>query len=511
MELFTKKPKDTLSPALLLDPYRNRKYLFEKNKITRPGKLKSIQKVFKLSYVQTKDVIIETVTISVNIPQEDLRSVIELKIFEELDLDPTIEYTIDFLEIPSSHPEKERKFLVFITENKILEETYQKFIKEFRHINHIVPLPLLFRTLYTHNILDSQEIHVFIYFHKSDAVLALYMKGYLIYAKALRYSFMEIAERLSELTGQNVSVDSVEETIYKYGLKLNDLDLLQHYMQVFSEIFMHINDILIYIKRAYKIDIIDKLFISSYMGPIKGIEEYAQTYLAQESYDFTLFDYGVESEEDILDDFIYLLALTALDIQQKYIVYPNLSIYRPPLPLLKRPSGKLLLISAASVVTALAFPIYQLLLGYKYQFDAHLLEKRYQSIHQERIALEAQIKNLQNQIAQKEKQVQHERELLNKKMALLNRVYDKKVNYLMKGKTIADLSQKLVQFKIHALEIDNNATHFDLNVTANSDKYITSFVRHLSEKTSYYVVLDSIEKVDVNSTIYTSILRVDVQ
>ncbi len=507
-----RKKREKFLSYITINPYAHTFFECKDGVIKKLSFPKFNKKNFYISYLATKDLIITKLDISRNIPEEDLRDVIELKIYEELELDQTIEYKIDFVEIPTPLHEKERKFQVFVSEPQIIKETFEPITKKIPYIDSIVPAPMLFAPLYHQNILDSQEVHLFIYFQSDDAFLSIYAQGNLLYAKSLKYSFKDIAQRLTELKGKEVSVDEVVKNIANYGVKLPDLDELQFYMQVFSEIFMHINDILIYAKRANNIEVIDKIFIGSEIGFIKGIEEYSQTYLAKEAYDFQ-FDYGISSNEPYIEDLHYLLALIAIDIDKNHAPYPNFTLFKRPPPFFKRPSGELVLATAAGLILALAYPAYNLFMTYKYRYDTAILQKSYPAIHAQRVALESNIKHLKKEIADMQKKIANKTQELKRREKILQAIYDKKVNYIMKAATLADLTQDLAKNKIKTIAIENNQSLFDFNVTATDEKRITQFIKYIYDNKydRYDIAIEDINKTDPNSTVYCSDIKVVVK
>ena len=505
--------KDLFKKYVTIDAYNKEFFICENNTLKSFKNPKFHPKNFYISYLQTKDTIITTIEVSKNIPYEDLRNVVEIRAYEELDLDPAVEYKIDYHEIPTPIHEKNIKLQLFITEPQIIEEVFTDIVKKINFIDYIIPLPLLFKPLYTQELLDHAEIHLFIYFQKEDALFALYSEGSLVYAKSLKYSFNEIAQRLSELKGEPVDVNSVIQTLAKDGLKIEDLDEMQYYMQVFSEVFMHINDVLIYVKRANNIEIINKIFISSDIGYIKGIEEYSHTYLAQEAYELH-FEYPCSAANGIyVNDLHFLMALCADDILHKFESYPNFTIYKRLPPLLKRPSGELIVVTLATLLLSLAYPFYNILITYKLRHDVAILKKEYPIIHTKRVSLEQKINQLKEEIANLQQQIAQQQQQLNRRKKILNQIYDKKVNYILKAKTLADLSQDLVKYKIKAISIDNNESRFDFNITSIDNKNITQFIKYIAQQKShqYEITTQEINKTDINSTVYFSKIEVQVK
>ena len=510
-DIWSEMKKDQQTSIVTINPYSNVKYVCDEN-IIKKFTSRFTKKNFYISFLSTKDFIVTQIDISKNIPEEDLQDVLELKAYEELDLDQTIEYKIDYFEKPSLASDKERHFLVFVTEPKIIDETFKNIRSTIPYIDYILPAPLLLKTLYTHEILENSNTDLFIYIQKNDAFLALYQLGTLIYSKSLKYSFEDIAERLSELTEQNISAHDVMKDLEREGLKISDLDKLQYYMQIFSELFMHINDVLIYAKRSNNIDIIDHIYFSSEIGFIKGIEEYCQTYLTQEAYDFA-FDYDCESQEPFVEDLHYLMALSAKDILYKDIAYPNFTIFPKPAPFFKRPSGELTLLIIGAIVAGSIYPLYNYFLGFKYKYEALVMHEKYPKIHSERVRLETRINQLKKELTDVKKKVALKKQEFQKSQEILNQIYNKKVNYIMKGVTIADLSQDLVKHKLLLNNLENNETKFDLNVTATDDKQITKFIKYISDNKyeRYDIETKEINKTSPQSGIYNSIIEVKIR
>ena len=504
-------PKDKKLSIVSINPYTNETYICIDDTIKKfTGRYN--KKNFYISFLNTKDFITTYIDISKNIPPEDIQDLIELKAYEELDLDQTVEYIVDYFEKPSLGSDKDRHFMVFAVEKKRVEATFEHMRTSIPYIDSILPSPLLFRTLYNNEILDGTNVDLFIYIQREDAFLAIYQHGLLIYSKSLKYSFEDMAERLSELTNQEITAYDVMKDLESEGLKIPDLDKLHLYMKVFSEFFMHINDVLIYAKRANNIETIDNIFFSSEIGFIEGFEEYCQTYLAHEAYGFN-FDYGCSSNEPFVEDLHYLLALTAKDILLSEAKYPNFTIFPKPAPFFKRPSGELTLIVVGGILLGSLYPAYNYIVGLKFKYEASTLSKRYPLIHAKRVALERKVTQLKKELEEIKHKSEEKQKSLQKSQQILNRIYDKKVHYVMKAKTIADLSQDLVKFKLLVNKIENNDTTFDFNLTATDDKQITKFIKHISDNKAdkYDISTNEISKTDLNGTLYNSIVEVKVK
>ncbi len=505
--------KKVFKRYLTINPYNDTFALVEKNRIKRLGSAKYYKNAFAISYLQTKDLILSEIEINKNILPQDMQDAIEIKAYEELDLDPSKEYIIKYVELPLPVTSKNKKVQLFITEKEKVTTVFEHIIKSVKYIDAITPIPLLFKPLYEKNLLSSLETHLFIYMQNDDVMLSLYKEGDFIYAKSLKYSFTYIADVLSKKAGEEISVEEITKMLEKEGVVLSDLDKQQEIMKIFSEMFMQINDIIIFAKRAYEIENINKIFISSDIGHIKGIEVYAQTYLATEAYDFS-FDYSFENSDRHIEDIHYLLAFCAKEIVEDELELPNLTIFPHPPPLFQRPSGELIVVTVLATALALSFPLYNVVLYYKYKWDVYTLQKEYKTIHHKKIALESKINTLRATIERINKLLKKNQEALRRREKVLQSIYDKKVHYTMKGVTLADLTQDIVRYKIKILSLQDTNKNIDFNITAIDNKNITKLIRYITQNKAekYDITTPGIEKMESNKTrVYFSTIKVKVK
>ena len=396
----------------------------------------------------------------------------------------------------------------------LLKERFNPLLQHVTHIDYIIPAPLLCKTLYTNSILNNDAIHLFLWFQNNDACITLYIQGEMYYFKSLRYSFGDIAQRLREITGKDIELKEVLAYLSHYGVRVHDLEQAQPYTQLFAEIFTHIHDVIIYIKRSFNIEHIDTIYFSSSIGFIPGIDEFAVTYLSQKIFDFS-FDYGIETDNISIHPFHILSALSLRDIIEKKEHYPNFSIFHKPPSLYRRPTGKLLIYTTIIFFLSILYPIYQTFIAYKYKYETALYQKKYTQIHAKRIAIENRINTLQSQMTQIQKHIMTLHSNMDRQLKLLQTIYDKKVHYIMKASTLSDLTQSMYPFHITTVAIDVNNTHFDFNVTAPHDRDITQFIKYITfiKGNRYHISTSQIKKIYTKTSypLYTSHLKVTIR
>jgi len=277
--MFLKKSssESTVKNVVTLNAYTGKSYAF-KNDLFKPlDKLSYNTSNFITSYVNNKDIITTTVHISRNIPEEDIADILDIKAYEELGLDQANTYIISSFEVENAG--EEREFHIFVAEPESLDELYLPLKEETKYIDLIVPAPLLYKSLYKKEILQDNHAHCFVYFMQNDTFVTIYANGQYLYSKSIEFSLEQIYDKYCESIGEKVDEKEFYTILESEGLKTTNNDYQQNFMKIFAEVFITINDIIIYAKRAFNLDTIDQMFIGSEKGPIIGLDDYSQNYL----------------------------------------------------------------------------------------------------------------------------------------------------------------------------------------------------------------------------------------
>ncbi len=510
--LFKREKENKKNPfrsIISINAYTNEYYLFSGNKFKKIDKLFYDKSNFTVSTLDTKDFISATIELSVNIPEEDMHDAIELKAYDEFDLDQTAEYIIRYIEIPELKTDKNRYFQIFVAEPKIIEEIFEPIQQTIKYIDYIYPKPLLLHNLYRRNIVEPYGVHGYLYFQKEDAFIALFKDGRYLYSKSMKFSFEHIYERFCEIYGERVDEEAFYNLLLTEGLKTSNYDYQDCLMKVFNEIFLHINDILIYSKRAFEIESIDLFYIGSEVGPLSGINEYAITYLGIESYDFD-FDYEIDtSSKEYIDQFHYLSIFEAL-YNMEGNQSPNFTLFFRPPPFLARRSGQFIVTTLVATIIALSFPIYY------FTYDAYIkisnkrLYKEEQELSKTVLAIQRKIASLESEKKKVVSLIRNEKTKFEKKKMILSAIYDKKVNYPMKAKIIVGFANDMSKFDVHTTKIVNDENRFVLSLVAKNENRITKLIKHLTN--SYRNIHTNIAKIskDKKTGMYYGDLEVTI-
>jgi len=451
------------STIISADPYQKNFYVSSLNGIVPIASPSFSKEQYAISFLNTKGFISALIGISKNVPDDDIHDALENKVYEELALDMAIEYTIHYIEAPSHISESDRFFHIFVVDPLTLEQEFTSVIESIKYIDQIIPVPLLLKSLYSKEIILSSNAHGFIYFQENDAFFTVYNEQEFVYTKSLKYSLRQIHERFCELLGEVVEFSTFQATLSSQGLHANNPEYQKSLLKLFGEIFLHVNDVITYTKRAFEIKQFETIYVGASCGLIDGLDEYAQTYLGLKSQPFD-FDYGFKTDGKSVDQIHQLMHLYArLESNERY--ESNFTIYHRPPPFAKRDSGKLILVTAAALAIALLYPGTYWALSYIEEFHYSLMNQEYEHVHIEKTSREAAINlRLANKnVAQ---------ELLNEqttaykqKQDTLIQIHDKKENYPMKAKILADFTHSFNQYgvKVISLSYRENNTSADEN------------------------------------------------
>ena len=506
----SKKSKSDIKHIVILDPYTDKKYIFKGDKLEPLNKLSFNKSNFITSYVSNKNIITATVHLSRSIPEEDVRDILDIKAYEDLGLDQNIDYVISYQEVNTTA--EEREFHLFVAQPDILETLFSPVKEQTKYLDLIIPAPLLYKTIYRREILQDNGVHCFVYFNTHDASVTFYNNGEYLYSKSIDFSLEQIYDKYCELVGEKIDEKEFFTLLASEGLKTTDNTYQQNLMKIFGEIFITINDIIIYIKRAFKLETVDHMFIGSVQGPIIGLDDYSENYLGLQSADFN-FDYHVSSNEWYTDQLQYLMLLSSLDYLEDEAAIVNLTMFPRPPSFLNRASGQFIVATVAAISLGLAYPLFYLVGSYandakiyalKIQNDKLVVESnKYKKILGEKKKI---ISGLDTQVANLSK-------IYNGKTKTLISIYDKKVHYRLKSGIFYTIADDLAKNDVHIDMLYTKENTLWLSLVSSNDRKLTELIKYISDK--HFDEIDAIDikliEKDPESTYYRGLLRVDLR
>nr|WP_321266001.1 hypothetical protein [uncultured Sulfurimonas sp.] len=480
---MSKKPDHSFSSVISVNPYKDTYLSGISSFLSQTNSPEYRKEQYAISYLNTRGFINSHISISKNIPQEDLHDAINNKVYDELALDQAITYQIQFIETFNSLDENHRNFQVFIIDPLTVEETFANVVSKIKYIDIIIPSPLLLKSLYEKEIIETSGAHCFLYFQENDAFITVYNEKEFLYTKSINYSFLQMHERFCELYGERIEYENFVDFFSTHSLKETNSDYKEYFIKLYKEIFANVNDILTYVKRAYELEKIQHIYVGAQIHTITKLDEISEVELGIKSSNFE-FNYGFESDGVYIDQLHALMHIyTTLPFENKYNC--NFTTYHRPPKFMQRESGKIILLSVASLVLAFMYPVTYWVLTYAQALQHDLLETEYTELHNIKITRQATIKNREVDKEKVSILLDKEKEDYAEKKATLIKIHDVKVNYPMKAKLLSILTKDLNKFDINVDSIsyseNTNQKAFVLNLVSQKDKKITHLIEYLTK------------------------------
>ena len=510
--MFSKKNGSTTQSAVnnivTINAYTEKNYIFKGDKLQPLKKLTFNKANFITSYLSHKDFITASTQVSRSIPQEDIADILEIKAYEELGLDQANDYVISSYEVDSAG--EEREFHLFVAESKILTDLFLPIKQETKYLDLITPVPLLYKALYRRDILNDIGIHCFVYFTQHDAFVTFYKDGEYLYSKSIEFSLEQIYDKFCEIEGEQVDKNEFFSVLETEGMKATDDKYQQNFMKIFGEVFITINDIIIYTKRAFQLDTIDHMYIGSLQGPIVGLDEYSHNYLGLPSADFN-FDYRIDNDEWYTDQLQYLMLLTSMEYMEDESTVLNLTMFPRPPTFVNRASGQFIIATFAAISIGLAYPLYHLVSSYASDAKAFALSSTEKELKAEAQKYKKIIAAKKGEISQLDKELNRLAALYGGKTKTLQSIYKEKVDYRLKSELFFNIAKELSRFDIYVDKIFTKENTIWLSIVSSDDRKLTELIKYISD--TYFseikeIDIELIEK-DPESEHYRGLLKVE--
>ena len=300
------------------------------------------------------DIVAHSFKIANNFSHQELLIKTELKMYEEIGLDPTKTHKISYIE-KIEVSDSEVLLEAFAIDKDMISKKYQNTLKSVKHIDFLAIPFLIFETLYTNKILIPKN-DIFVYIGIDEAFTTSYKDGKYISSKKIK----SINNMIRDLESRNITISSEElqEIISTKGTLKANYELLQYgifeYLEeTFDELFSKIKNLSLHNRNVYNFSQIDRLFFSCSKNGIPNLKEQVQSYIGDG--EFLKLDFLKIEGVDVIDS---ICASYIKDkISQKDNDH-NVTIFLKKDPFYKSEVGKFAFGAAAGIMIAIAYPVY---------------------------------------------------------------------------------------------------------------------------------------------------------
>lgn len=446
------------------------------------------------SRITYSDVTLHSFKISSSTSDEELKTIVEIKMYEDAGLDLEKNYKIAYT----------RKELDF-EENTLIEafaididkvtKSLSGVLSRTKHIDFLALPFLSFTTLYKNKIIEAKN-DIFVYIEEDEAFLSIYKDGKYLSSKSLM-NLNEIVKKL-EISGVDMSVDELRIHLSEKGLdpslyERGETTLFNELDVHFSAIFSKINDIVVYNRSVFGFEKIDRIFLSMKSGRICGAREFITSFgfSEVEILDFNLFKDKKDSLflENIVTSYIY-------DKFSEEDFRHNLTVFTKEPAFYKKESGKILLAGCAVVVLALGYAglVYYENMELKKQND--LLEKQYNSMKKTQSILKRKLVDINKElqeITEKKETSKKRIENISVSISEIEELRDIKHN---SSSFILEVNELLKKYSLAATNVllsQNNSISIEIIAEYSKRDNITKFMEDLIDKGFIGITTDEIK------------------
>ncbi len=306
------------------------------------------------SRVGYNELITHSFKIHAGISKEDLDVQVELKMYEDAGLDTNKKYKINYVEKKLDY---EDSFIIeaFAIEHKKTREDLKFVLEKTKYIDFLAIPNLSFLTLYQNKILAPKK-DIFVYIDDNEAFVCIYKNGVYLTSSSLP-TLNEITKQINK---KEFSLNSLKAILKEKGLNRlsydeSELSLYEKLHSVFSDIFYKINNIAMHNRSIFGFDEIERIFITTNKGRIKGLREFIVSIGLDgvELKDFNLFK--EKSKDNFFEKIVASYIFDKFQIKDNLA---NLTFFEKSPAWYKNPAGKFLLFVIFIIFLFGSYPLY---------------------------------------------------------------------------------------------------------------------------------------------------------
>ncbi len=436
------------------------------------------------------------------IAPEKLEIQTEMSMYEEAGLDPETDFKIASVAIELDN-ENDLYIESYAVETATLQREFGKTADKLGQIDALCPSYLKYEALYAYEKLEAKN-DVFIYFSEDEAYAAMYRQGHYISHRMI-ITLTELSEKLE------MDIPALKKLLSGKGIE-NDNYLSEEFLkmstlqQELSKAAERIGHAISHKRGVFGLDRIDRFFIDFEGNPIPGFLELFQSYGYEEA---ELLSCSVFADIDAAYRRHALEALYLLGVMQGRCKSANLSVFERRPPFYKSHAGIFFSVLSASVILALAYPLYAL-------YTLAELETRRDALQQQVKEMESLTQRLQVKL----KTVRSERDRLDEERQ--SRVaeiqsYDEMVDELKhqrdekhrRQQMMEDVNRALARYKLSSRVLDQNGTeHISVQIISEFEKRddIAKFMKSLISAGYLHVTTREIRR---EENLYESLVEIE--
>lgn len=449
------------------------------------GGTPKIKSTLNIGSINDKDLISYSFDVDKGLSEEELADTVEIRMFQDAGLNHMIDYTIVYSCRDSLLDAKSNSVTAFAVAPTQYAGAFGYFRNLCNYIDTILPYSTLPFALYSAEILEPAS-DIFIYIRGKETTFSVFEAGTFVYAKTITTGLKTLYDAFVKNNNEGVAYDAFIAALLgkqtdAQGYGDDTLLPIRDIADILDKSLADLGNVIQYARRIAGIQNFERVFIGTEEGPVPAFKEMVRSSTGIRTEDFDFFTSFYHETDGYTDQNIILSLIEAENIIQGRKQNPfNLTVYPRPPRLFRRDSGKLLLVTAASLLLSLAYPIYLGVDTYwkSYTYD-HTIS-RLQISQGEFLELKAKEDGLK---ADKERYaglLTAQKEALAANMALLQAIEKKKTLKSSKSHTLALLFNEINRHKLQIEKITAEGNRYRIDLQTQKDDYVTALLKSIT-------------------------------
>jgi hypothetical protein len=443
-----------------------------------------------------KELIFHQFELAKDMTSEQLAENVEVKVFQDAGLNPMLEYKTSFAQRISRQDERMWSIGAVAVSTGALEGVTAPLGGYASYIDAVVPASSLPYALYNANILEPKR-DVFIYFQKDALIISIFDGGEYVYGKSQDHGIKKLMESYAQLSHARMEYEDFVSMLTSASAsedKEQNLRALADLREAISNALFGVKNILLYAGRIVGITSMDRLFIGTSEGVVPGLEDLAQELLEVEGHEFNFSTQFYAKSDQYVDQLAILTLLEANNIVSGLKVNPfNCTVKARPGAFFERAGGQAIGLVSASLLAAIAWPLYYLGWVQWYDFNANSQMKELRVSEAKFKGLEAEQARLTAEVAALEIDRQDKQTKLTDAQNLLVKIHEMRVLSQPAATGLAGLFERLSEANVRVESLEMSGRDTSAQIRAPRDTQITKLLGRLAED-NYLPALTKIVK-----------------
>jgi hypothetical protein len=415
--------------------------------------------------------------------ESEIRGMVETEVYGNAGIDETEEYIIKYKLVPHLKNEKKVGVESVIVPVTFIEMEYKDILEDAGYIDYLSFPAFSFASLYNEILQEANDAFVVVLEDKT--FMAFYAGRELLTIKTLSEGLNDIYEEVGKLNIAGYNRDVFQKLLEKKGLDpkkyFGPEKLVYKKMdEAFGKLAGIIENTVADVVNNYNVPEIERIFITTRYGSVRGIEEYMKRQIANvgmvDSFEFYQ-KYNLDRLK--VEPFLFLAMVETHYAYKEGDLTYNFSLHLRKPTLFFRPSGQLIGASVATVIL-MSIPLAILWgIGFFYGVRADQVNsEKYQLLSKQNIA--------KNQLDKVKKELDHILSLIEKysseidiNTALIEAVYKFKMKDIPVSVNLTDLAYYMNKTKVYLENISMENGEYNLSVYAATRFNIPNLIQEL--------------------------------